>query len=387
MFNKFNSVSKFVVSGKRVLEYINAIRDSSIVCSWLGCKKDLYYGRVYTKDIPYLKQLAQDMEVEFLEKSRRGLFHFLGKYKKRYGIYIGVVIALTIWTILSNVVVTITIEGNENVSDSAILSCLQDMGLKKGAYIKDIDFKSCEYALRLNLDDIAWASIRHSRGRLVVSVNETVNKPTMLQQNIPCNLVSTKSARIVSVKVLNGQLMEVIGNGVKSGDLLISGIVKNEKEVVRYVHAMGEVIGEYQESITLTQPLNDSYVTTSNSTNTYKELELFNLSIPLYIGSKDIQSSYTTTSTEYAKLFGNTIPIGIKTIQANQYITVNKIYSKEEAKAILQDRKCTYEKNLLSNVTIVDCKQQYTINKDSVTLKLQYLVQGDICQQRDIFLR
>ena len=65
MFNKFNSVSKFVVSGKRVLEYINAIRDSSIVCSWLGCKKDLYYGRVHTKDIPYLKQLAQDMEVNF----------------------------------------------------------------------------------------------------------------------------------------------------------------------------------------------------------------------------------------------------------------------------------------------------------------------------------
>jgi similar to stage IV sporulation protein len=288
--------------------------------------------------------------------------------------------------VLSNVVVTITIEGNETISESKILSCLESNGLSKGAYIPNVDFKTCEYALRISLDNVAWASIRHNKGRIVVSIDETVDVPEMLKDNNPCNLVSTVSARIVSVRVLNGQLMTPIGNGVTKGQLLISGIVKNDKELVRYVHAMGEVIGEYKQSITLTQPLTETAVAKDSNTKIYKELDIFNLKIPLYVGLKDTNNSYVSSNTEYFTLFGNTIPIGIVTNKVSKYVSVQQDYSEDEAKAILNTRRKTYEINFLDDVEIIDVQENFSVDDDKVTLTLDYTLQGNICTQQDIFI-
>lgn len=387
MFNKINSVSKFTAKGDKIIEFINTIRNSSIVCSWLGCKKDIYYGKVYTKHLEVLKSIAKDLDIELKETSRKGLFNTLSNYKKRYGIFIGIVFCIALWIVLSNVVVTINIEGNETISDDLILSCLDEAGLSKGTYIPNIDFKSCEYALRLNLEDVAWASIRHDKGRVLVRIDEMVNHTEMLKDNKPCNIVSKVSARIVSVRVLNGQLMTPIGNGVTSGELLISGVIKNDKEMVRYVHAMGEVIGEYKETITLTQSLNEVVTSTSEEVKTYKELDLFNLNIPLYIGKKDISNAYVKSNTEYFELFGNKIPIGIVTTTSEKYISNDVIYSVEEAEAILNSRRKTYEINFLKDVTIIDVKENFTTTDDKVSLTLEYTLQGDICETQSLFIR
>lgn len=387
MFNRINSVSRFTAKGNRIIEFINTIRSSSIVCSWLGSKKDIYYGKVYTKHFEVLKSIAEDLNIELKETSRKGLFNSLSHYKKRYGILIGSVFCIVLWIVLSNVVVTINIEGNESISDDVILSCLDDAGLSKGTYIPNIDFKSCEYALRLNIEDVAWASIKHDKGRVLVRIDEMVNHTEILQDNQPCNLVSKVSARIVSVSVLSGQLMTPIGNGVTSGELLISGIIKNDKEMVRYVHAMGEIIGEYNDTITLTQSLTEEVTSTSEDVKVYKELDLFNLNIPLYIGKKDTSNAYVQSNTEYFELFGNKIPIGIVTTTSQKYVSNSVVYSVEEAKAMLNSRRKTYETNFLKDVTIMDVKENFTTTDDKVSLTLEYTLQGNICETQDLFIR
>lgn len=387
MFNKFFSVSEFYAKGDRILEFINTIRDSSIVCSWLGCKKDIYYGKIYTKHLEVLQSVAEDLNIQLVETSRKGLLYTLSKYKKRYGILIGMTFCISLWIALSNVVVTIDIEGNKNISNDLIISCLQDAGLSKGAYLPNIDLKSCEYALRLNLEDVAWASIKRDKGRILVRIDEMVNHEELLKDNKPCNIVSTVSARVVSVKVLNGQLMTPIGNGVTDGELLISGVIKNDKEMVRYVHAMGEVIGEYKESITLTQPLNDMVTSTNGEIKTYKELDLFNLKIPLYIGKKDTSSANIKSNTQYFKLFGNKIPIGTITTTCEKYSTNNVSYSVDDAKALLNSRRKTYEVNFLKDKTIVDVKENFITNDEKVSLTLEYTLQGNICETQSLFIR
>lgn len=387
MFNKINRVSRFTAQGDRIVDFMNKIRNSSIVCSWLGCKKDIYYGQAYTKDLDFLYSVAKDLNIELKETSRKGLFNTFSKYKKRYGLMIGAVFCLSIWVILSNIVVNITIEGNDTINETVILSCLDEMGLSKGAYIPNIDFKSCEYGLRLNVDNIAWASIRHNKGRIVVSIDEMVNYHEMLQDNNPCNLVSKVSARVVSVRVLNGQLMTPIGNGVTDGELLISGIVKNNKEVVRYVHAMGEVIGEYEDTVTLTQPLTEERLSTTGNISDYKDLQLFGLNIPLYIGSKDVSNSYVKSNTEYFKLFGNNIPIGLTTTTTEKYKSTQKTYTEEEAKQILKSRRQTYEDNFLKDVDIIDVKENFSVIDGKISLTLNYTLQGNICEVSDLFIR
>lgn len=387
MFNKFSSITKFTASGLHIIEFMNVIRQSDIVCSWLGSKKDIYLGQAYTKDMKFLFDIAQNFDISIEVKSKNGLLHILGKYKKRYGILIGFLICLIIWITLSNIIVTIEIQGNKTISNEAILTSLESVGIKQGAYIPNLNFKIGEYQLKLKNEDIAWCSIRNTHGRVLVRIDEMDKSPQMLHDNNPCNLVAKKGATIISFSVLNGQLMTPVGNGVAENDVLISGIFKNEKETVRYVHAMGTVIGEYKEKITLSQPLTDEIVSTSNSGKIYKDLDLFGLKIPLYVGKKDTSNCYVDTSKEYLKLFGNNIPIAIINTDCKKYITNTKTYSETEAKEILKSRQKTFEKNFLKDIKIMDIKETFNITDDKASLTLEYTLQGDICKEVPIFIR
>ena len=62
---------------------------------------------------------------------------------------------------------------------------------------------------------MAWVGIRHSGNRIVVDVDEIVEQPEMIKSNLP-SIISTKDAQIKSVKVYNGSLNYIVGDGVKS---------------------------------------------------------------------------------------------------------------------------------------------------------------------------
>ncbi len=385
MFNKFNSVSKFTAEGVRIMEFMNDLRQSDVVCTWLGSKNGIYFGKVYTKDMKTLHTMANSLNVTIEEKTKHGLLNVFKRYRKRYGILIGIVVCLVLWFIFSTTIVTIEIKGNQTVSDDAILSTLESVGIKRGAYLPNLNLKDGEYRLRLQNENIAWCSIRNNFGRVLVRIDETVSPPEMLHDNTPCNLVAKTGATIVSFSVLNGQLMTPIGNGVAQGEVLISGVSKNDKGLVRYVHAMGSVIGEYEESITLSQALTEN-ITTTGDVTTYEDLEILGLKIPLYVGKKDTLNCRTDSQVQYFKLFGNNIPIGIVTTQSTHYSTIIKNYSVDDAKQELNSRRETFEQNFLNSVEIVNVEENYTITDESVTLSLNYTLRGNICEEQTIFI-
>jgi similar to stage IV sporulation protein len=150
---------------------------------------------------------------------------------------------------------------------------------------------------------------------------------------------------------------------------------------------MGEVIGEYKQTITLQQPLEESLTVKSDSSHTYTDFELFNWSIPLYVGAKDTSNAYVTTNTEYFTLFGNSIPMGLTTTTAQAYTTTTKTYSEDQAKNILEERRATYEQNFLKGVEILNVEEVFATTDSSVSLTLEYTLQGNICETRDLFLR
>ena len=122
----------------------------------------------------------------------------------------------------SNTVMTIEVNGNSRVKESVILSVLNDMGVKKGTCLNDINYSKCERELRIRIDKISWTAIRRTGNRIVVDVTEIVDIPEMLKERTPCNIISDKNAQITNVSVLDGQLMRIVGDYVRSGDILVS---------------------------------------------------------------------------------------------------------------------------------------------------------------------
>ena len=144
------------------------------------------------------------------------------------------------------------------------------------------------------VDKIAWAGMHRTGHRLVVEVTEIVEKPDMLLDRIPCNVVSAHDAEIVEITVLDGQLMHIIGDYVFEGDMLINGVTTDFNGNTTLHHAMGEIIGKYSESVDFNGSFEKERMNSTGKSDKRRKLHLFNLEIPLYFGKNNYDYSENT---------------------------------------------------------------------------------------------
>ena len=175
--------------GKQLNKFINAIHQHRIDCRGQYCRSEVFYCDIYRRDLQELRDIAEKYGIELKAAEYDSLFARLFRYRRRLGIIIGILLVLTAALYFSQVVVTIEIEGNSAVSDEVILSALEELDIKAGTPICRINIPYCENRLRLMIDDVAWAGIRHTGSRLVVQVTEVRQVPEMLRDRVPCNIV------------------------------------------------------------------------------------------------------------------------------------------------------------------------------------------------------
>ena len=60
--------------------------------------------------------------------------------------------------------------------------------------------------------------------------------------------------------------MVLKGEGVKKGDLLVSGLIMDEKGKPLRFHAQAKIIGQYTETINIKQPLRETIKVVSDDT-------------------------------------------------------------------------------------------------------------------------
>ena len=77
----------------------------------------------------------------------------------------------------------------------------------------------------------------------------------MQSKNTPCNIVASRDAQIKNVRLYSGMLVPMVGDGVKKGDIIVSGVVDTKYGRSFYVHSIGEITGIYTEKMTFSKPL------------------------------------------------------------------------------------------------------------------------------------
>jgi similar to stage IV sporulation protein len=230
--------------------------------------------------------------------------------------------------------------------------------------------------------------VRNTGCRVIVEVNERTKIPEMVSTTRPCNVVSTKDAQIVGLKVYMGMLVPMLGDGVRKGDLLISGVVEGSHQNTYYVHAMGDIIGRYEEKVSFSQNMTDNIMVYDDEI-IKKSISVFGFRIPLYI-NKSIDSEY-----EYAEQINNfkllklTLPVGIVISEYNPYTVESVSYTEEEAEELLNEKVKRYEQNFLSDdsVKIIDNKIQTSIKDNVMTITVTYTLEGNIGETQEILAK
>ena len=388
MLKSIRGVVSIQVTSGDLYRFINAVRDEHIVCTSQKCRDGIFYADVFGSDLKRVQAIAEELGAELKAVRKKGLRFKAYAYRFRVGLIIGLIGVLCLVFYFSNTVITIEVNGNSTVTEKQVLTALSEMGVDKGAFIPDINFYNCEQQMRLSIPELSWVGIRHTGSRIVVDVEEAVEQPQMVNDDIPCNIVASRDAQIVQIQVYMGRQVKQRWDGVKKGDPIISGIVEDGAGHILKKHAMGKVRGIYYDRQVFVQPFDEQSQEYTGECDKRKYLDFFGLNIPLTFSDGDYDAYDYSESENRFSFFGIELPLGIVHAEYKPLEYREVSYTIEQAEDILRQKTAIYEKNFLSNndIIILDRKITKLTEKDRIEYHVEYKVEGDIAQDSEIYI-
>ena len=373
--------------GRNLYGFINELHSAGINCFEQYVKGGVFSAVVYRKDLKYLTSIAEEYEIEVKNYEYETASSELIRRRGRFGLIIGIALVIAASLYFSAVVVTIDVQGNERVSESTVLTALEEIGIKKGTPFGQINYIWSENQLRLMVDDLAWVGMHRTGHRLVVEVTELREKPEMVLERIPCNIVAAHDGQIENTTVLDGMLMRKVGDYVYAGELLVTGVITDATGHSTLHHAMGSITGIYTDTAEFECQLTQERLSPTGRTDTRRRLELFSLDIPLYFGRNRYSYSSSSVMEREFSAFGKTLPISIRTERLTELDRSVTTFTEEQAREELMRKVFLYEKNFLCDCEIIDRSIEEDIQDNIMSFTVTYRLKGELGKKMEIFAK
>ena len=274
-----------------------------------------------------LPPIARKTAVRIKIMEKRGFPLLCVRLLKRKLFLVGLVFALLSMIVLNQFIWKIEVVGCENLSASFLTQKLTDCGLRVGAFRPYIDEKEIQNRMLIEIPELAWLWVNKSGSKVTVEVKERIMPPEMYDASAYCDLIATKDGVIHSMVIKNGVPMVSLGDTVRQGDLLVSGLILSEKGVEpRQVQSEGEVFArvwyEKTKAFSLLSPLQNE---TGNIEKKHT-LHFFGKDINLFRSAETRFVDYSKETTEKElNFFGYYLGLGLSTtIYKEQNITYEK---------------------------------------------------------------
>lgn len=205
-------------------------------------------------------------------KRKKGAFY---GYKRRYGILCGIIIFLVILALFSSILWSIEVEGNVNMTDEEVKAVLKECGVHEGMRLKSLDNDKVRIEAMSISKDIAWISVNLIGMRAKVVIAEAARTPHKDESYGYSHIIAANDGIITEMTVERGQPMVKVGETVRKGELLVSGIIEERDGDVSYVKASARVLARTEHEVEVYQPLKAEKITV-------KQGKMSKLTIGLY---------------------------------------------------------------------------------------------------------
>ena len=288
-------------------------------------------GRDKAKLTSYLKS-----KMRFKLGKTLGLYGFLLGIRHRYGVLIGLLITTLFFAFSSRLVWDIRISGNERLSDYEIESALSDLDLHVGSSLRKIDKNSIETEMLSKNKDIAWISVNRRGTVVYVDIIESENIGLTKEQGYPfSNIVAERDGVIEEITVESGIAAVKVGDVVKKGDILISGVVENERGVT-----LCRASGSVRASGVMDVSAESSAETTEKAPKKHRlrelSLILFNFSINIFknYGNSTEDCDIIRENRKIALFDKYRLPIKIEKAYTVEYAETSRVRTQDEMIAV-----------------------------------------------------
>ena len=144
----------------------------------------------------------------------------------------------------------IDVTGNETLTTGQILRCLDECGVRPGAYWPALSNDLVRNDMILCLPELRWLTVNVHGSRAEVIVREKAPLPDITPDDTPVSIYASVTGVILSMDVYAGEARVVPGAAVEPGDVLVSGAVTDLGGGVRPVCARADIRARTRQVLT-----------------------------------------------------------------------------------------------------------------------------------------
>lgn len=188
-------------------------------------------------------KLMKDTKIETVKKA--GFAFKIKKIELRKGFMAGIVILVLCFFFFANLVWNIEVIGANQTIAKEIINVLNENNIKMPSTLGSLNEKHIETLIHKNFNHFKFVEAYVEGSKLIIFVKEKELERSVIKDNTPSSIISTKNAIINKTIVKNGQLVVRVGDVVYEGQTLVMGIVKNKNsEEFMMVPSEGTIYGK-----------------------------------------------------------------------------------------------------------------------------------------------
>ena len=361
---------------------------------------DYYTMNISLKGFYRLRPIARKTGTRVVITKRCGLPFFSLKAKKRKMFLLGLLGSVLFWIWMSGYIWAIEVEGNYYVSEEVFFDFLCEQGIKPGIQKKHIAIGELERAIRNEYDMVTWTSVRMEGSKLLVYMKEndlTLKKQTKAEvyENEGMDLVADADGVVVNIVTRSGIPKVTVGTEVKKGDILVEGgvpILGDDGTPIRYEFCKADADIFLQSVCTQKETLDENYekktYTGNNKKRTFLMLGTLKLNFPVW--NIKYEKYDKIEEKKQLTLFENyTLPVYFGRDLWREYVTEEKIYTKEEVKDLFEEKIQKFIETLEEkgvqiiekNVTIKKTSGKWQMEVDFLVIKKTGILKKTYLQQ------
>jgi len=301
--------------------------------------------------------------------AKKGIPFFMAGFRKRYGLFVGMLLGMLLLFYSQMFVWKIEISGNTNVTDQEIEQALAQCGIYEGSFIPYIDVLKDANILLMNCRSISSAAISIRGNHLYLSVLERTPLPDIVDTEGYYNVVAECDGIIMDMDAAAGTPEVNEGDVVYKGELLINSFVARTNGTFSPTHARGIVYAQVKKEFRSEVPFNRTTKAYTGKTDTKKKYYLLGKELNFWTKEQSEYEYFDAVSAEYdVKLFGFIeLPIRVFRVTYSEYEPLNTIITADFAEELARDELDTYLKGL--NSEVLSCESEVFVDeKNSVCI-------------------
>ncbi len=250
----FESFYKIKIEGKNVKRFIRMLYRSGIYFEEISLDHGSAYIKVDKENYKKLKDIKTSYNIEVIELF--GISKFKHLIKTNFIFLIFTAFGIFLLYFLSNIIFDVEVIHNDKYIRDLLYSELDKYNIKKYNFVKKYEYvqKVKNEILNNYKNDIEWLEIERVGTVYKIRVDKRIIN-NIKQDGQNRHVVAKKNGIIMRIVAEKGEIVKKVYDYVRAGDIIISGEIYKNKEVIGQTSASGDVYAEVWYKVKVEMPI------------------------------------------------------------------------------------------------------------------------------------